>query len=476
MMVSSTRVSQEPNGEANKDGDLSAQEKDLLDRSKKKPKVAVSVDDPYSGTMVAETQLTQQVLRKAQIQGSRFSILEGDCVLGNMEEQVIVQKESFMRREEERTWQDKLSLSTLNKGKSAAFQKGNKDIGSLKSTHKVSIKGGVNSGNVSKQGANHGEGSSHVQVAADVMGLDARNKNDVTHTSAPLNPSQGMAQAGVKEVMNPKSVDETSLIGPEKHPKIKMGLNLKSQVKFKNIKQVSRCVGAQYNVPMPLMCEALNLDPPSGLKIDVPSIVGPKGDVEVCNRRPPDSSNILDGFGVSNVTGKVIKDHPQYVHLRIIPKDTSPTWLLTCIYASPRPNVREDLWANLSHIAGDTPEGQLAIEDFNSHLSVDEKSGGAPPIARSMNRFREVLQYCGLIDLGYVGPPFTWEWRGVKERLDRGIRDFKTRSPRCKRDSLTSEVQGPYVSEMREEEISTKRKKFKPENDIPSQDEISSSS
>ncbi|KAJ1375592.1 Endonuclease/exonuclease/phosphatase superfamily [Sesbania bispinosa] len=47
--------------------------------------------------------------------------------------------------------------------------------------------------------------------------------------------------------------------------------------------------------------------------------------------------------------------------------------------------------------------------------------GGAPLISRLMARFQDTLQNCGLMDVGFSGPPYTWSWHDVKERLDRGV-------------------------------------------------------
>lgn len=63
----------------------------------------------------------------------------------------------------------------------------------------------------------------------------------------------------------------------------------------------------------------------------------------------------------------------------------------------------------------------LVIGDFNAYLTAFDKSGGANLNLSSMQRFQECLLNCGLSDMGFKGPPFTWEGRGVKERLDRGV-------------------------------------------------------
>ncbi|KAA3490759.1 BEACH domain-containing lvsC [Gossypium australe] len=63
--------------------------------------------------------------------------------------------------------------------------------------------------------------------------------------------------------------------------------------------------------------------------------------------------------------------------------------------------------------------------DFNEILYSSEKRGGQPREKRKMAAFREVLDECQLVDMGFQGTWFTWE-RGnlpetnIKERLDRG--------------------------------------------------------
>ncbi|KAJ1400029.1 Endonuclease/exonuclease/phosphatase superfamily [Sesbania bispinosa] len=117
----------------------------------------------------------------------------------------------------------------------------------------------------------------------------------------------------------------------------------------------------------------------------------------------------------------VLCDHAQFIHARVVPLDETSPWLLTSVYASPRPNIREDLCCNLASIANLTLEAWVVIGDFNYYLHPEEKHGGALPNERLMSRFRSILLQCGLFDLGFVGPPFTWEWSGIKERLDRGV-------------------------------------------------------
>lgn len=64
--------------------------------------------------------------------------------------------------------------------------------------------------------------------------------------------------------------------------------------------------------------------------------------------------------------------------------------------------------------------------DFNKIMWSVEKKGGKIKEWHQMRRFREVLEICGLLDLGYMGSPFTWSngRRGednIREKLDRAL-------------------------------------------------------
>ena len=60
--------------------------------------------------------------------------------------------------------------------------------------------------------------------------------------------------------------------------------------------------------------------------------------------------------------------------------------------------------------------------DFNELLEVKEKSGGAQRSHNFMQSFRDILDECGFVDLGYSEPEFTWHGRRrgkwIWERLD----------------------------------------------------------
>ena len=64
--------------------------------------------------------------------------------------------------------------------------------------------------------------------------------------------------------------------------------------------------------------------------------------------------------------------------------------------------------------------------DFNEISRQDEKVGGGLRPYNQMQLFRELTDECGFMDLGYVGPKFTWarhfeNGNSIWEGLDRGL-------------------------------------------------------
>jgi len=71
-------------------------------------------------------------------------------------------------------------------------------------------------------------------------------------------------------------------------------------------------------------------------------------------------------------------------------------------------------------------------------LTEDEKMEGLPLNRNRISAFRECIDQCGLMDLGFQGPQFTWSnknsiwYRNTKECLDRvlGNTEWKIHFPR----------------------------------------------
>ena len=87
---------------------------------------------------------------------------------------------------------------------------------------------------------------------------------------------------------------------------------------------------------------------------------------------------------------------------------TNASWLLFAVYTSPRNAERQVLWKNLMSVAELHNMPWVIAGDFNEPLLSEDKFGGR---AVSVNRsllFKECLDKCNMLDIGFVGPRFTW--------------------------------------------------------------------
>lgn len=96
----------------------------------------------------------------------------------------------------------------------------------------------------------------------------------------------------------------------------------------------------------------------------------------------------------------------QEIHLEAKVRNFS--FLLTAIYGSPCFERHKLLWSSLSNLSLVLNYPWLLLGDFNDIASPTEKFGGGPPNFIKIETFNNFLNNCGLIDLGYVGPSFTW--------------------------------------------------------------------
>ena len=99
------------------------------------------------------------------------------------------------------------------------------------------------------------------------------------------------------------------------------------------------------------------------------------------------------------------------------------SWILSAVNASPRLEERTILWNNLATVAESHNLPWVIAGDFNKPLNSNDKFGGREiSITRSL-LFKECLDKCNMIDLGFSGPRFTWTNRRevdalIQERVD----------------------------------------------------------
>ncbi|KAF9598420.1 hypothetical protein IFM89_027853 [Coptis chinensis] len=98
-------------------------------------------------------------------------------------------------------------------------------------------------------------------------------------------------------------------------------------------------------------------------------------------------------------------------------------WYLSCIYGSPTPSIRREQWKILPSLLPPSNILWLCIGDFNDVSSNSEKRGGPLLFPSQMQYFNNMIQDCCLMDMGFIGSPFTWcnnqqGLRQVFKRLD----------------------------------------------------------
>ncbi|XP_019182124.1 PREDICTED: uncharacterized protein LOC109177267 [Ipomoea nil] len=104
----------------------------------------------------------------------------------------------------------------------------------------------------------------------------------------------------------------------------------------------------------------------------------------------------------------------------------SEPWRLTYYYGFPERNRRQQSWNLLRSLKQKSDLPWLVAGDFNDLASPDEKRGLHPHPPALIEGFNQMLDDCGLFDLGMRGRKFTWEkGRGtenwLEERLDRAV-------------------------------------------------------
>ncbi|CAL9021651.1 unnamed protein product [Prunus brigantina] len=115
---------------------------------------------------------------------------------------------------------------------------------------------------------------------------------------------------------------------------------------------------------------------------------------------------------------------PHHIDVEVQVLGVHGKWRLTGFYGHPVTAERHKSWELLSRLGSASSLPWVCIGDFNEILAAHEKLGGAVRNERQMQNFRQAIDSCGLKDLGYRGPKFTW-WRNgpedIRVRLDRGL-------------------------------------------------------
>ena len=107
----------------------------------------------------------------------------------------------------------------------------------------------------------------------------------------------------------------------------------------------------------------------------------------------------------------VLSSTEQEIHATVKVRCSNLSWFISPIYASPRLNERRILWSNLTKVAQLHQLPWLLLGDFNEVLSGDNKYGGRSINLNKALEFKDCLDCCNFLYLGFSGPKYTWSNR-----------------------------------------------------------------
>ena len=154
---------------------------------------------------------------------------------------------------------------------------------------------------------------------------------------------------------------------------------------------------------------------------------------EISNKLPFDRAIHTDTIGFAGdlwllwnsdrvqVTQLALSEQEIHVMVKVLPSNFE--FICTAVYASPRFHERCVLWNNLKNAASLHDKPWVIAGDFNEVLLEGDKYGGRSISSSWSLLFKECLDYCSMVDMGFVGPRFTWTNKMnfsalVQERID----------------------------------------------------------
>jgi hypothetical protein len=111
---------------------------------------------------------------------------------------------------------------------------------------------------------------------------------------------------------------------------------------------------------------------------------------------------------------------PNYIDVKIM-ENPQKIWRLTWVYGEPRWEDRHLTWDKLRELKLVSNIPWVVLGDLNEIAFSHEKEGGNQRPNVYMQAFRDCLDDCELVDVGFSGEPFTWRRGRIRERLDRAV-------------------------------------------------------
>lgn len=120
----------------------------------------------------------------------------------------------------------------------------------------------------------------------------------------------------------------------------------------------------------------------------------------------------------------ILDKDSRYIDALVKTHANAKQWRVTFVYRDPREENCYLMWNKLKALKQNNDRPWLVIGDFNEALWDFEHLSDTPRLESQMVAFKETLETCELVDLGFSGVPFTYDnnWAGtanVRLWLDR---------------------------------------------------------
>ena len=104
----------------------------------------------------------------------------------------------------------------------------------------------------------------------------------------------------------------------------------------------------------------------------------------------------------------MVEDSDRYYIDAMIDKNKENEWRLMGFYGEPNTARRHEAWDKLRALNSQQEKPWLCFGDFNEIIKQDEKLRGSRRPHNQMQQFREVIDECGFMDVGFEGSKYTW--------------------------------------------------------------------
>lgn len=123
---------------------------------------------------------------------------------------------------------------------------------------------------------------------------------------------------------------------------------------------------------------------------------------------------------------QIVLDNCNVINYLVSCNATERPWQHSLVYGPPVLSLRPMFWTLLNEIEAAYCGPWLIVRDFNVVLNQSDKNRGNPVASSSNGGFQNMIDFNGLLDLEFIGSPFTWSNRrignaNIRERLDRAF-------------------------------------------------------